>query len=1180
MRNLHLFKKLLATGCLAGCLWLGAMPGRASLASNFRQPPPEARPWVYWFWLNGNISSNGITADLEAMQQAGIGGVLIMEVNQGAPVGPVDFMSPRWRNLFKHVHTEARRLGLAVNMNNDAGWNGSGGPWIKPEQAMQEIVWSETSVDGPTSFAGQLPEPAQRNGYYRDVAVLAFPATGDYRIPNIETKGSFQNRGLHQPSKGDYDPAKVIEPETMENLAGKMDAHGKLTWQAPPGRWTVLRIGHTCTGSENAPAPATGQGLECDKLSADGIQANFSNLMQKLAADNRLQPGNARSGLVATHIDSWENGAQNWTPQMREEFAKRRGYDLTPYLPVLTGRVVESLEVSERFLWDLRQTISELVIDRYAGQMHRLANAAGLRFTVEAYGGPCDAIPYAGRSDEPMGEFWTPDNTSIETCRGMASAGHVYGKRIIGAEAFTSGEQERWLEHPATLKPHGDLAFCEGINRFVFHRYALQPWAEERVPGMTMGPWGQHYERTQTWWAWTPAWHEYLARCQYLLRQGLFVADICYVQPEAPPQGLGDHPREGYNWDECTAEAVLTRMTCKNGLLTLPDGMSYRLLVLPPSKTMTPGLLRKAQDLVAAGATVLGPKPTTSPSLSGFPDCDDEVQRLAAQLWGQRDAQTEHRFGKGRVIRSGTPEKLLSAANLPPDFSSSQPLRFIHRRADQTDIYFVANLQPWEFSAVCGFRVTGKTPELWWPHNGRIERAAVWEETAGVTRVAIPFDPCGSVFVVFQEPTLKAGALQSVKRNGKEILSAKLQPPARIVIHQARYGVLNDPGSTRDAREQVRQKVDSGEVSFPVNTLAETGDPAPMTIKTLAVDYEIEGRLFHVEGPDTSSIELSREAVRAEVEKARYGVLDDPQRTRDVRAKIQTLLDAGHTHFKVATMADGDDPAFLVVKTLEVDYVLDGQRHHLTGQDPDKVYFSPQAKPEKPVAAVNLDARGRTVLAVTEPGEYEWAETSGKTDHARISAIPQPYELTGPWRVRFQARRGAPSEAVFDNLISWSRHPDPGIRYFSGEATYQKDFMLPEEMRAQDLRVWLDLGNVQVVAEVQLNGKTIATLWKPPYEADLTGRVKPGKNQLRIRTANLWPNRMLGDECLPEDSERRAEGTLKQWPSWLLAGKPSPTGRFTFTSWRLWKKEEPLLESGLLGPVKIRAAKTLNLQTR
>ena len=265
-----------------------------------------------------------------------------------------------------------------------------------------------------------------------------------------------------------------------------MTADGRLAWDVPAGKWIVLRLGHTSTGSENAPAPASGRGLECDKLSPEGIEANFAGMMAKLTRDVGPAAGKA---LVATHIDSWENGSQNWTARMREEFQRRRGYAMTPFLPVLTGRVVGSPEISERFLWDLRRTISELVIENYAGRMSQLAHQHGLKFTAEAYGSPCDHLPYAGQADEPMGEFWV-GGSAIETCRGMASAAHTYGKPIVGAESFTATDSERWTQHPASIKALGDRAFCEGINRFVFHRYALQPWADVR-PGMTMGPVGR-----------------------------------------------------------------------------------------------------------------------------------------------------------------------------------------------------------------------------------------------------------------------------------------------------------------------------------------------------------------------------------------------------------------------------------------------------------------------------------------------------------------------------------------------------------------------------------------------------------------------------------------------------------------------------------------------------------------
>jgi len=651
-------------------LWLGAfasavMAGQDSangLSSRFLTPPQSAKPWVYWFWLNGNITREGITADLEAMHRVGIGGVLIMEVDQGVPLGPVSFAGPKWRELFKHVAAEGSRLGIEVDMNNDAGWNGSGGPWVKPEHAMQKVVWSEAILEGPIHFTDHLLQPPLVGNYYRDIAVLAFPTPAadggpkQYRIDHIEGKTALVRETVTPRAQYPAIPADaIVARDSVRNLTANLDGKGRLTWDVPAGKWTVLRIGHTLTGALNEPSPMSGKGLECDKLSREAFDAHWAGLMGKLIADVGPEAGKA---FTYTHIDSWENGSQNWTPKMREEFQRRRKYDLLPWLPVMTGRVVGSLEASERFLWDLRKTISELNNDNYAGRARELAHQHGMKLSIEAYGsGMFDDISYGGRADSPMGEFWIGGG-SIETLKAMASAGHVYGRHVVGAESFTAvTEVAKWMNSPQTIKSLGDTAFCEGINRFVFHRYAMQPWLN-RVPGMTMGPWGIHYERTETWWEQTGPWHEYLARCNYLLRQGLFVADLCYLQTEDAPNGLVYAPRTAYAFDGCPPEVVLTRMKVEDGRLVLPDGMSYRLLVLPPSETMTPVLLAKIKELVEAGATVVGPRPPQrSPSLTDYPECDAELERLGTELWGNCDGKaiTEHACGKGKVICGKTP---------------------------------------------------------------------------------------------------------------------------------------------------------------------------------------------------------------------------------------------------------------------------------------------------------------------------------------------------------------------------------------------------------------------------------------------------------------------------------------------------------------------------------------------
>lgn len=1137
-----------------------------SLQDGFVKPPESAAPWVYWFWANGNITKEGITADLEAMKRVGIGGVLIMEVDQGAPYGPVDFMSDQWRELFKHVDSEANRLGLQVNMNNDAGWNGSGGPWIKPENSMQKVVWTEITLQGSQHYDAAIAQPETVAGFYKDIAVLAFPSVGGYRIDNIHFKAGYWTHGGAPMNTGEPTSDDIISEGAIVDITSNMASDGRLVWDVPDGNWTVMRIGYTSTGVTNSPAPATGVGLECDKLSRNGIEAAFAGMIGKLADD--VAPGGG-AGLVAAHIDSWENGAQNWTADMREEFYDRCGYDITPFLPVMSGRVYGSLEISERFLWDLRKTISNMLVDNYAAHMRELANSRNMRFTVEAYGAPCDSIPYAGASDEPMGEFWTPTG-AIETCKSMACAAHIYGKNVVGAEAFTSGDTEKWREHPAVIKSTGDRAFCEGINRFVFHRYAMQPWVGNFAPGMTMGPWGQHYERTQTWWEISRGWHDYLSRCQFMLRQGLFVADICYVLPESSPQGPHGHDRSGYDWDECTSKEVVERMSVKNGRIMLPDGMSYRVLVLSDSHMMSLPLLRKVKELVNAGAVVVGRKPLRSPSLVGYPLCDKEVKQIAEEVWGDCDGRKikERRFGKGKIVCGVGPEDYLANSGIVPDFRSGLPLRFIHRGIDGGDIYFVANPRHYALTTTAHFRVSGKTPELWWPDTGRIEYASMYDEKDGVTNVVLPLGPSDSVFVVFKEAA-KVDSVVEVTRAGERLFGTSAIPPIKVTIDKAIYGVPGDTVRSRDVRKKVQRRVDGGEYSFPALVMADGDDPAQGVLKTLEVDYIIDGKKYSVKAVDPETLYIGDEAVKIQVEKAVYGILDDPKRTRDVTARVQKMADSGIGSFVVAKMASDGDPAFLVVKTLKIDYIMDGKKVSVSGVDPEIINFSPPKKQARPIAEVRRSDNGKVYIEMRKPGVYNIKTASGKTKRIDIKSVPAPVIINGPWKLFFPPNWGAPTMVKLDKLMSWTMHPQNGVKYFSGTATYVTTFNVPQTAFDKNQVLYLNLGDVQVMAQVKLNGKSLGVMWKPPFAARVDDFLKPGQNVLEVKVTNLWPNRMIGDEQLSEDSDRHPNGTLKSWPQWVKDGKSSPAGRYTFTTWRLWKKDDMPLSSGLIGPVSI-----------
>ena len=1182
------FLILALAGCLA-CAGFLSCPAATSndLAQSFVSPPGSARPWVYWFWVNNNITRQGITADLEAMQRVGIGGVLIMAVDVGAPKGPVTFGSPEWNDLFKFSCEEAARLGLSINMNNDAGWCGSGGPWITPALSMQKLVYTETTVQGPQHFEGTLPQPEKVNDYYEDIAVQAYPTpSGDFRIDNLKSKTALEDWRKLPPAPATYQelPAEqTINPDKVVDLTESYK-DGKLTWDVPDGNWTIVRYGHTTNGVENHPAPEGGLGLETDKLSAEATEAMYEGLIKKLVGDIGPLAGQS---LVSTHIDSWETGSQNWTPKFREEFQALMGYDPQPFFPVMTGRVVRSLECSERFLWDWRQTVSSLLVKNYAGKMRELAQQDGLRLSIEGYDAPVNQITYAGQCTEPMGEYWSwPQGWYGAETMEMASAAHVYGKPIVGLETFTASGDEKWLGYPGRVKPLGDWAFCAGINRFVFHRFAMQPWLNVK-PGISMGPFGLHYERTETWWEQSKPWHEYLSRCQYLLRQGLFVADLCYLEPEGTVafQAPDQAPGAGYRYDGCSPDVVLTRMSVKDGRIVLPDGMSYRVLVLPDVQTMTPALAAKIGELVKAGATVVGPRPVKSPSLASYPAADGALNKITQRVWGDCDGQkvTEHSLGLGKVIWGPSPAKVLSDLGVPEDFVPGPEvwgsLLFAHRRmADGTDLYFVANQHPQSVNTTCAFRVQGKRPALWWPQSGKMESLAAYKEEKGVTLVPLHLDGTESVFVVFRPGQEIADPVVSIARDGKT-LSQAIQPArTNIVVQKASYGVPGDPSRTRDVKVRVQALIDSAQVDFFVGSLA-SDDPAPGTVKTLDVDYTVDGKPKTFIGHDPDTFRLSLTPSNIVVQKASYGVPGDPVRTRDVKAKVQALIDGGQINFTVGSFAEGDDPALGVVKTLDIDYTVKDKPKTVSGQDPQTISVedTADAEVERP-PDLQATADGQWRLEAWQNGHYALTTASGKVVNCDATGIPDQQDITGPWDLTFPADSGDPKKMTLDKLVSWSINDDLGVKYFSGTATYLKTFTIQSEVNPAKMRVDLDLGNVQVIAELKVNGKDMGILWKAPYQAEITNALKVGENTLEIKVTNLWINRMIGDEQLPEDSDRNSDGSLKAWPQWLQDGGPSPTGRQTFTTWRLWSKDSPLQESGLLGPVSLKYAARLTVQ--
>jgi len=1097
---------------------LVALNARAGeLERSFAVPPEGTRPRCYWYWMDGHITREGITKDLDAMKCVGIGeayiGIISGQSGMPANPGPKALTEAWWDNI-EHAVREGGRLGVDIGLFNSPGWSQSGGPWVKPEQAMRYVVLPETRLRGPQRFEGKLPAPT---GKFQDVAVLAFPApAGEDELAKITTRTPtrvqfematpFTTRSVSvQPvaavnvsaelqasddgqhyrtvkkftinrhnlkiqvgpvplasvvasfpattaryfrlefsagcELGDIrlSPAARVEsiaeksllkvfqeplppfdfytwplqaesesagltvtPAAVRDLTKLLAADGTPRWDVPSGEWIVLRAAMTPTGTQNAPAPVEATGLEVDKMNRAALKAHFDAYVGYLL---KRMPADERKALKHVVADSYEMGPENWTDGFAGDFRQRYGYDPLPWLPVLTGRIVGSADQSDRFLWDLRRLVADRIARDYAGGLRDLCHEHGLKMWLENYGHwgfPAEFLQYGGACDEVDGEFWVgaPGPEDGVELRDAASAAHIYGKPAVWAEAFTGGPSFKTA--PGALKVLGDWAFCEGINQFVLHVYIHQPW-EDKQPGINAW-FGTEFNRHNTWFGQGKAWIDYLRRCSVMLQAGQPVADVAYFISEDTPKMAGCRKPElppGRDYDYINAEVIQKDLGVRNGLLTLPHGVSWRVLVLPESATMRPELLHRIRDLIKAGGTVVGTPPSRSPSLENFPKCDEEVRQLAREVWGERAAgpSGEHKLGKGRIVWGKGLDEVLAALGSQPDFESPAKLRFKHRRQGATEIYFVANSAAAFVTTAAAFRVDGKVPELWWPDSGRIERPAVFEVADGVVRLPLSLGPRGSVFVVFREQAATAEPqLVSITQAGAEVLGTKMNVPS------------------------------AGNALIP------------------------------------------------------------PRVTRN--------------------------------------------------------------------------AAGRIEVQATQSGDYQLRFDNGNTQTLTISAVLAPVEITGPWEVRFAPGWGAPEKVAFDSLTDWTKRAEDSIKYFSGQATYRKTFELsPEQVGTGSSNITLDLGDVRDLATVRVNGRELATLWLAPWQVDITAAVKPGGNTLEIVVVNTWNNRLAADAARPAAGRRTFLSTWKMKRSGALV-----------------ERGAALLPAGLLGPVTLRTSQMIELR--
>lgn len=550
----------------------------------------------------------------------------------------------------------------------------------------------------------------------------------------------------------DAEELKVSASEVID-ISDKMDANGLLTWDVPEGEWTVMRFGMTPTGTTNSPSAPQGKGYEIDKASSVIARFHYEKYVGELL---KRVPEENRSALKYVIADSYEQGSQNWTDGFEKTFEDKFGYNPKEYLPVFGGKVVNSVEESNRFLWDLRRSVADAVAYEYVGGLREVSNENNLKLWLENYGHwgfPSEFLMYGGQSNLVAGEFWNEGTLGNIECKSGSSAAHIYGKPVTSAEAFTAS-QKAFLRHPAMLKKRGDWSFTEGINHFVLHLYIHQP-DDNRVPGVNAW-FSTEFNRHNTWFKQSKTWIEYLRRCQHMLQQGKYVADVCYFIGEDAPMMTGArNPElpEGYSYDYINAEVILNRLSVKDGKFVLPDGTSYSIMVLPPNKTMRPELLAKIEELVKQGGVIFGQAPEKSPSLANFPESDSQVKRLAEKLWGaEMDNEKQvKKYGAGYVVDALDLKTTLETLEVykDVDIKSKLPVLWTHRSMPGMEIYFLTNQSEEEVNFTPSFRVNGMKPQLWDAVSGEIRTLNEYSEKEDRISVPIKMLAHQSWFVVF-----------------------------------------------------------------------------------------------------------------------------------------------------------------------------------------------------------------------------------------------------------------------------------------------------------------------------------------------------------------------------------------------------------------------------------------------
>ncbi len=580
---------------------LGAqMAASTELGRGFLVPPDWAKPWCYWWWLNGYVTREGIVKDLDGMKEQGINGVLVFNAGGGPTPKTTVFMSWEWRDLFRFAVEEASKRGIEVSLNLCSGWD-CGGPWITADEAPQQLVFSKVQITGPRVFTGTLTEPKHEDPYYRDIFVLAYrleavatSSAGPSLIANPSEYLQHYYSGVPQ-ARAAKKALHVCRSTSVTDLSQRMEANGRLRWQVPEGEWLILRFGHTVEMpllqayiKECGPED---KGYEVDPLRADVMDKHFAATAGRALQDVKPFVGKTKT-LQYFHIDSWEIGKPNWTAAMRSEFKRRREYDLLPHMAALAGETIDNREVTARFIEDFNTTLGDLMVENYYGRLAELSHQhdVGTHPESEGYQKPCeDSLRALRTGDIMMGEYWSRESEPNgyihqrsraqlrwnDSIKGASSAAHVYGHPVTQGEAFTVTSEVDWSHYPFALKDIGDRAFCAGLNRNVLCFYVHQPDLEA-IPGYEWPRCGFKVDRNVTWFRMSHAWLGYLSRCQFMFRKGRFVADVCYFYGEEVPNYVPAREcmipplPKGFDCDTINAEVLLNRMTVEDGRVHLP----------------------------------------------------------------------------------------------------------------------------------------------------------------------------------------------------------------------------------------------------------------------------------------------------------------------------------------------------------------------------------------------------------------------------------------------------------------------------------------------------------------------------------------------------------------------------------------------------------------------------------